>query len=68
MNSFKEAFPKNHRPRIEDLENFWNNGIEILFKNFAEYILQNFDLRFANAVWTEKTDGHIVSANQEYTL
>lgn len=54
MNSFKEAFPQNHRPRIEDLENFWNNGIEILFKNFAEYILQNFDLRFANAVWTEK--------------
>lgn len=54
MNSFKEAFPKNYRPLIEDLENFWNNGIEILFKNFAEYILQNFDLRFANAVWTEK--------------
>lgn len=54
MNSFKEAFPKNYRPRIEDLENFWNNGIEILFKDFAEYILQNFDLRFANAVWTEK--------------
>lgn len=54
MNSFKEAFPKNHRPLIEDLEIFWNNGIEILFKDFAEYILQNFDLRLANAVWTEK--------------
>ena len=54
MNTFKEAFPKNHRPQIDDLEKFWNNSIEILFKDFAEYILQNFDLRFANAAWSEK--------------
>lgn len=58
MSSFKEAFPKNHRPLIADLEKFWSNGVEILFKDFAEYILQNFDLRFANPVWTEKTAGH----------
>lgn len=54
MNSFKEAFPKNHRPEIDDLEKFWNNGMEILLKNFADYIMQNFDLRFGIPVWSEK--------------
>lgn len=54
MSSFKEVFPKNRRPLISDLEEFWSNGVEILFKDFAEYILKNFDLRFANAVWSEK--------------
>lgn len=54
MSSFKETFPKTHRPEIDELERFWNNGVEILFHDFAEYILQNYDLRFGIALWTEK--------------
>lgn len=52
--SWKEAFPKESRPEITDLEMFMNPAIHCLFKNFAEYILQEFDLRFGIPVWTEK--------------
>lgn len=53
LSNFKECFPKNHRPEISDLVIFWNNGVEDLFRNFAEYILQNYDLRFGVPVWSE---------------
>lgn len=54
QNSWKEAFTKESRPEITDLEMFMNPEIYCLFKNFAEYILQEFDLRFGITVWTEK--------------
>lgn len=53
LSNFKECFPKNHRPEISDLAAFWNNGIEDLFQDFAESILQNFDLKFGVPVWSE---------------
>ena len=53
LNNFKECFPKNHRPEISELEVFWNNGVEDLFRDFAEYILQHYDLRFGVPVWSE---------------
>lgn len=53
LNNFKECFPKNHRPEISDLATFWNNGVEDLFRNFAKYILDNYDLRFGVPVWSE---------------
>lgn len=53
LSSFRECFPKNHRPGITDLETFWNNGVEILFRNFAEDILQAYDLRFGIPIWSE---------------
>lgn len=52
--TWKEAFPKESRPEITDLETFMNPEIYCLFRNFAEYILQEFDLRFGIPVWTEK--------------
>lgn len=58
LNNFKECFPKNHRPELSDLAAFWNNGVEDLFQDFAEYILQNYDLRFGVPVWSE-TSGWI---------
>lgn len=51
---FKEQFPKEYRPEITDLETFWNNDIYSLFKDFAEYLLQKYDLRFGIPLWTEK--------------
>ena len=54
QNSFKEQFPKENRPEITDLERFWNEDIYMLFREFAEYILQKYDLRFGNPLWTEK--------------
>lgn len=39
LSSFKECFSKNYRSEISDLAVFWRNGIEDLFRNFAEYIL-----------------------------
>lgn len=55
LNNFKECFPKNYRPEISDLAAFWNNGVEDLFRNFAKYILDNYDLRFGVPVWSEKS-------------
>ena len=52
--TWKEAFSKESRPEITDLETFMNPEIYCLFRNFAEYILQEFDLRFGIPVWTEK--------------
>ena len=52
--SFKEQFPRNYRPEITDLEIFWNDGIYGLFTEFAEYILQKYDLRFGIPLWTER--------------
>ena len=52
--SWKEAFPKENRPEVMDLETFMNPEIHRLFKVFAEYILQEFDLRFGIPIWTEK--------------
>lgn len=53
LNNFKECFPKNHRPEISNLVAFWDNGVEDLFRNFAKYILDNYDLRFGVPVWSE---------------
>lgn len=52
--SFKEQFPKNHRPENEDLEAFWNDDIYSLFREFAEYILQQYDLRFGIPLWSQR--------------
>lgn len=52
--TWKESFPKRHRPEITDLEMFMNPDLYYLFRSFAEYILQEFDLRFGIPVWTEK--------------
>lgn len=52
--SFKEQFPKKYRPEIADLEEFWNDNIYCLFRDFAEYLLQKYDLRFGIPLWTEK--------------
>lgn len=52
--SFKEQFSKNYRPLITELEAFWNNDIYSLFKEFAEDILQKYDLRFGIPLWTER--------------
>lgn len=49
--SFTEQFPKNRRPEITDLQLFWKNEIYSLFIEFAEYILQQYDLRFGIPVW-----------------
>lgn len=51
---FKEQFPKKCRPEISDLEIFLDDEIYILFRNFAEYILQKYDLRFGIPLWTEE--------------
>lgn len=53
LSNFKECFPKNRRPEISDLVIFWNDGVGNLFRNFAEYILHNYDLRFGVPVWSE---------------
>lgn len=58
LSSFKETFPKNHRPEFIELEVFLNKDIYGLFRDFAEYILQNYDLRFGVPVWSE-TSGWI---------
>lgn len=52
LSSFREQFPKNHRPEISDLERFWKPEVYHLFTAFAEYIQQEFDLRFGIPVWT----------------
>lgn len=52
--NFKEQFPKNHRPEITDLQLFREDALYHLFKEFAEYIAQNYDLRFGIPLWTEK--------------
>lgn len=52
--TWKESFTKSYRPEITDLERFMNPDIYCIFKKFAEYILQEFDLRFGIPVWTEK--------------
>ena len=52
--SFKEQFPKKYRPEIADLEEFWNDNIYCLFRDFVEYLLQKYDLRFGIPLWTEK--------------
>lgn len=54
INRFKELFPKNHIPEITELENFWSNGVSVLFRNFAKHISDNYDLRFGIPVWSEK--------------
>lgn len=51
--SFKEQFPKDHRPEIADLEAFWNEDAYNLFRAFSEQILQKYDLRFGIPLWTE---------------
>lgn len=51
--SFKERFPKDHRPEIADLEAFWNEDVYNLFRAFSEQILQKYDLRFGIPLWTE---------------
>ncbi len=51
-NSFKERFPKSHRPEITDLEDFWSNEAAALFRDFAEYILCHYDLRFGVPIWS----------------
>lgn len=53
LNSFKEQFPKQHRPKITDLESFWSDEAAAIFREFAEYILHEFDLRFGIPVWTK---------------
>ena len=52
LNSFKEQFPKEHRPEITDLQLFWKNEIYGLFVKFADYILEQYDLRFGIPVWS----------------
>lgn len=52
--SWKETFPKENKPEITDLETFMDHEAYCLFRKFAEYILQAFDLRFGIPVWTEK--------------
>lgn len=55
-NSFRERFPQCHRPELTDLEDFWRAETAALFRDFAEYLLQEYDLRFGVPVWSE-TDG-----------
>ena len=54
MNSFRECFPKNHIPEMAELEAFWGSDISELFRGFAEYLQEHFDLRFGIPVWSEK--------------
>ncbi len=54
MNSFRECFPKNHIPEMAELEVFWGSDISELFRGFAEYLQEHFDLRFGIPVWSEK--------------
>lgn len=53
-NDFKEQFSKTNRPQITDLQMFWDQEIYMLFREFAEYILQKYDLRFGTPLWTER--------------
>lgn len=53
-NDFKEQFSKTNRPQITDLQTFWDQEIYMLFREFAEYILQKYDLRFGTPLWTER--------------
>lgn len=53
LSSFKEQFPKNHRPEITDLNDFWSVDAFELFRDFAEHILSIYDLRFGIPVWSE---------------
>lgn len=53
-NDFREQFPQNHKPKISDLEAYWNRGIAELFQSLAEHLLQEYDLRFGIPVWSEK--------------
>ena len=50
--SFMEQFPKDHRPEIADLQLFWKNEIYSLFVKFANYIFEQYDLRFGIPVWS----------------
>ena len=36
------------------MEAFWNQDVSGLFREFAEYIFQNFDLRFGTPVWSKR--------------
>lgn len=51
---FKDLYPKEYRPEITDLEAFWNDDIYNMFRDFAEYISQQYDLRFGIPLWSEK--------------
>lgn len=51
---FKEQFSKDKKPEITDLQGFWNDDIYLLFRDFSEYILQKYDLRFGIPIWTER--------------
>lgn len=54
-NDFREQFPQNHKPKISDLEAYWNRGImQNCFKAWQEHLLQEYDLRFGIPVWSEK--------------
>ena len=53
LSSFKEQFPRNHRPEITDLNDFWSMDAFELFRDFAEHILSRYDLRFGIPVWSE---------------
>lgn len=53
LSSFKEQFPKNHRPEITDLNDFWSVDAFELFRDFVEHILSRYDLRFGVPVWSE---------------
>lgn len=51
---FQEQFPKSHRPEITELEGFWAQDVAALFRSFAAYILDAYDLRFGMPVWSER--------------
>ena len=55
MKSFKEEFPKRHRPEINELDGFFKKEISTLFHKFADVLIDNYDLRFGIPVWTDKS-------------
>ena len=52
--SWKDSFTKDTRPVFTDLEAFIDNEVYCLFRSFAEYILQEYNLRFGIPVWNAK--------------
>lgn len=54
MTEFKDTFDKNHRPQIDDLDSYWPQEISNLFHRFSDFIMENYNLRFAIPTWSNE--------------
>lgn len=54
MAQFKEAFDKNHRPTVTDLQEYLPENVVELFRNFADSLLEEYNISFAIPTWSSR--------------